>query len=383
MAIAVSPERIRVEASTATPPTQRVMSIDALRGADMFFIVGVEQVIDALSKMFPMEPTLESRLQHAPWAGFHFYDLIFPLFAFIIGVSLVFSLSKAVATEGKAAASVKTIKRSVILFLLGIITYGGIAHGRHDIRILGVLQRLAICSCFGGLAFIWLKKRSLMALTATLLVGYWALLTFVPVPGFGAGDFSEGHNLTNWIDQNYLPWRKWDGDHDPEGLLSSLPAIASTLLGIFAGFLVKNQAVAPARKVRLLLLWGIAGVVAGLLWHFQFPIIKKIWTSSFVLFTAGISSILLASFYWMIDIKNWRSWAKPFVWIGTNAITIYLVFHFVNFGNLASRLLGGEIKDSLDISRPGLGEFAISLLALAFSCWFCKFLYDRKIFLRV
>src|SRR4051794_37161311 len=112
MAIAVSPERIRVQTSSLTQPTQRVMSIDALRGMDMSFIVGVEQVIDALSKMFPMQPTLESRLQHAPWAGFHFYDLIFPLFAFIIGVSMVFSLSKAVAAEGKGAASLKVVKRS-------------------------------------------------------------------------------------------------------------------------------------------------------------------------------------------------------------------------------------------------------------------------------
>src|SRR3954470_6710250 len=191
MALAVSHERIRVEPSAIAAPPQRVMSIDALRGIDMFFIVGVEQIIDALSKMFPMQPTLESRLQHAPWAGFHFYDLIFPLFAFIIGVSMVFSLSKAVAAEGKAAASLKTIKRAAILFILGIITYGGIAQGVDHIRILGVLQRLAICSCFGGLAFIWLNKRSLLALTVFLLVGYWAMLTFIPVPGFGAGDFSE------------------------------------------------------------------------------------------------------------------------------------------------------------------------------------------------
>jgi predicted acyltransferase len=330
-----------------------------------------------------MQPTLESRLQHAPWAGFHFYDLIFPLFAFIIGVSMVFSLSKAVAAEGKLAASLKVIKRSVILFILGIITYGGIARGVDQIRILGVLQRLAICSCFGGLAFIWLNKRSLVALTVILLGGYWALLTFFPVPGFGAGDFSEGHNLTNWIDKNYLPLRKWDGDHDPEGILSSLPAIASTLLGIFAGLVVKNPAVVPHRKVRALVLWGALGVAAGVAWHFQFPIIKKIWSSSFVLFTAGISAILLGAFYWMIDIKHWQSWAKPFVWIGTNAITIYLVFHFVNFGNIASRILGGEIETSLNMAYPALGELVISLLALAFSFWICKFLYDRKIFLRV
>jgi predicted acyltransferase len=385
MALAVSPERVRVQTplTAPAPQTQRVMSIDALRGLDMFFIVGVEQIIDALSKMFPMTPTLESRLQHAPWAGFHFYDLIFPLFAFIIGVSLVFSLSKAVAAEGKSAASLKTIKRGIFLFLLGVILYGGMSRGLDRMRILGVLQRLAICSCFGGLAFIWLNRRALIALTVTLLVGYWAMMTFIPVPGFGAGDYAEGHNLANWIDKNYLPFFKWDGDHDPEGILSSLPAIASTLLGVFAGLLVKNGQVPPARKVRLLMLWGIAGIAAGLVWHGQFPIIKKVWTSSFVLFTAGISSFLLGSLYWMIDIKNWRAWARPFVWIGTNAITIYVIFHLVNFQTVASRLVGGEIQLSLDMAYPALGQLVTSLLALGFSFWICKFLYDRKIFLRV
>lgn len=383
MAIAVSHERIRVDTSAINKPAQRVMSIDALRGMDMFFIVGMEQVFDALSKMFPMEPTLESRLQHAPWAGFHFYDLIFPLFAFIIGVSLVFSLTKAVATEGKVAASLKTLKRAVILFLLGVILYGGISRGLDNLRILGVLQRLAICSLFGGLAFIWLNTRVIVGLTILLLAGYWAMMTYIPVPGFGAGDFAEGHNLANWIDQNYLPYFKWDKTHDPEGILSSLPAIASTLLGIFAGLVIKNGQIAPARKVRLLLLSGIVGVAAGLLWHAQFPIIKKVWTSSFVLFTAGISSILLGLFYWMIDIKNHRAWAQPFVWIGTNAITIYVFVHLVNMQNFASRFLGGEIKASIDMTYNGLGDLVISLLALAFSFAICKFLYDRKIFLRV
>ena len=359
------------------------MSIDALRGVDMFFIVGMEQFFHALSEIFPMQPTLISRLDHAPWAGFHFYDLIFPLFAFIIGVSLVFSLSKVVAVEGKRTASLKTIKRGLILFLLGLILYGGISKGVDNIRILGVLQRLAICSCAAGLAFIWLSPRSTLALTTSLLVGYWAMLTFIPVPGFGAGDFAEGRNLANWIDKNYLPLFKWDGPHDPEGLLSTLPAIATTLLGLFAGSLIKDATISPSRNVRLLLGWGVAGVVAGLLWHLQFPIIKKIWTSSFVLFTAGLSAILLAAFYWMIDVKNWRAWARPFVWIGTNAITIYILVRIVNLQMLASRIVGGEIKISLDMARHGLGDLVISVLALFFSFAICKFLYDRKLFLRV
>ena len=147
--------------------SQRIMSIDALRGMDMFFIVGMEEVFEALSEMFPMSPSLNDRLQHAPWAGFHFYDLIFPLFAFIIGVSLVFSLSKSVATEGKAEASLKILKRSLILFILGILTYGGIEGGIQHVRILGVLQRLALCFCAAGLAFVWMSPRKLVALTVS------------------------------------------------------------------------------------------------------------------------------------------------------------------------------------------------------------------------
>jgi len=349
----------------------------------MFFIVGMEEVFEAVSEMFPMSPSLNDRLQHAPWAGFHFYDLIFPLFAYIIGTSLVFSLSNSIATDGKSATARKILKRALILFLLGILVYGGIGGGIHRVRILGVLQRLALCYCGAGLAFVWLSPRKMVALTVSLLVGYWAMLVFIPVPGFGAGDFAEGHNLTNWLDRLYLPLRKWDGDHDPEGLLSTLPAIASSLLGVFAGLLLKKPAIEPARKLRLLMAWGCAGVLAGLLWHLEFPIIKKIWTSSFVLFTAGISSLLLALFYYVVDMKNHRDWCRPFVWIGMNSITIYLIFHFVRLEQIAKCFVGGELHTGLEHMHHGFGDLIQALLALCFSFLICRFLYQRKLFLRV
>lgn len=363
--------------------SQRLMSIDALRGLDMFFIVGAEEVFEALSAMFPMEPSLNDRLQHAPWAGFHFYDLIFPLFAFVMGVSLVFSLSKSMDTAGRQATTLKILKRSAILWLLGVLVYGGIGGGIEQVRLLGVLQRLALCFCGAGLAFVWMRPRGMVLLTVGLLAGYWAMLTFIPIPGFGAGDFAEGHNLANWIDTMWLPFRKWDGDHDPEGLLSTLPAVATTLLGVFAGMLLKNPAIEPMKKVRLLVGWGIAGIALGLLWHLQFPIIKKLWTSSFVLFTAGISSVLLAVCYQVIDIRQNRRWCQPFVWIGMNAITIYLLFHFVKPGLIARCFTGGEVHKALDATWHGLGDLATALLALAFSVLICRFLFVRKIFLRV
>lgn len=359
------------------------MSIDALRGLDMFFIIGMEEIFRALSKMFPMEPTLNDRLQHAPWAGFHFYDLIFPLFAFIMGTSMVYSLARSMEQDGPAATSWKIVKRTAILYLLGVLNSKGIANGVDQMRLLGVLQRLALCYGFAGLALVWLRPRALVGLVVGLLAGYWALLTFVPVPGFGAGDFTEGHNLTNWIDKLYLPFRKYDGDHDPEGLLSTLPAIATTLLGIFAGMLIRNPAIDPGRKVRLLIGWGCVGIFAGLLWHLQFPIIKKIWSSSFVLFTAGISAVLLGALYHLIDVRQHRAWCRPFVWIGMNAITIYLITHFVSMELIAKRFVGGEIHTALEAVHPGLGFLMRALLALFFAVLICRFLFQRKIFLRI
>jgi len=363
-------------------PGSRVMSIDALRGFDMFWIIGMEEIFAALSKYLHRD--IEKQLDHAPWAGFHFYDLIFPLFAFIIGTTLVFSLGKAVAAGGKGAATIKILKRSVILYLLGIFYYGGFSGTIDHIRLMGVLQRLAICYCFASLAFVWLSPRAMLIACVGILVGYWALLTFVPVPGVGAGNYAEGKNLTNYIDKTYLPWRKWDGDHDPEGLLSNLPAIASSLLGVFAGLLLKNPIPTQRRKVNLLLLWGVAGIACGLLWGLQFPIIKKIWTSSFVLLTAGISAILLAAFYWIIDIKNYRAWAKPFVWIGMNAITVYLARNVIGFEKVAQRLVGGDVEGALNRKfGDGFGELIVAIVGLGLAIWFVWFLYRRKIFLRV
>jgi predicted acyltransferase len=370
------------DAGSRVAVSSRVMSIDALRGFDMFWIIGMEEIFAALSKFLHRD--IARKLDHAPWAGFHFYDSIFPLFVFIIGATLVFSLGKAVATHGKAGATLKILRRFVILYLLGIFYYGGFSGTIDHIRLMGVLQRLAICYCFAGLAFVWLSPRGMLIACVSLLVGYWALLTFVPVPGVGAGNFAEGKNLTNYIDRMYLPWRKWDGDHDPEGLLSNLPAIASCLLGIFAGLLLKNPTVSQRRKVNLLLLWGAAGIACALLWSLQFPIIKKIWTSSFVLLTAGISTILLAAFYWVIDVKNYRAWAKPFVWIGMNAITVYLACNVLGFEKIASRFAGGDVEAALNRKfGDGFGELTIATIALGLAILLVWYLHRRKIFLRV
>ena len=370
-------------AESTTAKSTRLMSLDALRGFDMFWIVGADALVQGLRKISDNGAfqLIARQLEHVEWAGFHFEDLIFPMFVFIVGVSLVFSLGRTIEQKGKSGAAVRIVRRAALLYLLGIFYYGGFSTPFHDIRLLGVLQRIALAYMFGGLIFCFTGLRGCVIACATLLVGYWALLTFVPVPGIGAAHFLPGQNLTNWIDKQYLPLRRWDGDYDPEGLLSTLPAIASCLMGVFAGTLLKRRNVEDLRKVLYLVSAGIVCVLLGWLWNFQFPVIKKIWTSSFVLVAAGYSSILLGAFYLVVDVWKYRKWAQPFVWIGMNPITIYLVLHnIVDVDQLAKRFVGG------DLSKLYLGNYAdlaVAVVGLAITFAVARFLYERKIFIRL
>ncbi|HEY3932053.1 MAG TPA: heparan-alpha-glucosaminide N-acetyltransferase domain-containing protein [Verrucomicrobiae bacterium] len=409
------PSQTEGASSPALPVNQRLMSVDALRGFDMFWIIGADSLVYALNDMSQTKPTkfLANQLNHADWAGFHFYDLIFPLFVFIVGVSLVFSLGKTIANVGRAEALKRIIIRSVLLFAMGIFYSGGFSHSWPDIRLMGVLNRIALAYFFSGLLFCFCKPRTLIAICASLLVGYWALMTFVPFPdvrptpqtqiiekesGFTKisqlnmastnllrGTFLKGVNLSNYIDQKYLPGRKYDGTWDPEGILSTLPAVGTCLLGVFAGLLLKNQKVKDQRKVIFLLSFGVASVALGWLWGIQFPVIKKIWTSSYVLVAGGYSAILLGVFFQIVDVWKWRKWCQPFVWMGMNSITIYIAGDILNgFDGLAERFVGGDITTFFDTSvTEGFGELMVSIVGLLLAFWFAHFLYKRKIFLRL
>jgi len=377
---APEPASTKIAPPAINPPT-RLQSLDALRGFDMFWIAGADDIVMALKAVATTGPIafLATQLEHVKWEGFRFYDLIFPLFVFIVGVSLVFSLTKALQQQGRGAAIKRIFVRTLLLFVLGIIYSGGIAGGIEKIRLLGVLQRIALCYFFAALLFCTLRTRGLIVACVALLVGYWAMMTFIPVPEVGAGSFTEGANLANWIDKEYLPFRRYDGNHDPEGILSTLPAIATCLLGVFAGLLLRNEQVTPAQKVKWLVISGVSGLALGYLWGLQFPIIKKIWTSSYVLIAGGWSCLLLAFFYQVIE--GWRAtkWAQPFVWIGTNPIVIYLVSAWFPFKDLANRIAGGPIKWKLG----PWGEAWVCVITLLLVILFARFLYRRKIFLRL
>jgi predicted acyltransferase len=391
------------------------MSVDALRGFDMFWIIGADSLVYALNRMSQSKPTgfLADQLEHSNWEGLHFYDVIFPLFIFIVGVSLVFSLTKVVAEAGRAGALKRVFIRSALLFAIGIFYSGGFSTSWPDIRLMGVLNRIALAYFFAGLFFCFFRTRALVAICTGLLIGYWALMTFVPFPdvrptpqtqiianesGFTNvselnmtgtnyihGTFIKGVNLSNYIDQKYLPGRKYDGTWDPEGILSTIPAVATCLLGVFAGLLLKNQTVAGRRKVICLLSFGAASVALGWLWGIQFPVIKKIWTSSYVLVVGGYSAILLGVFYQIVDVWKWRAWCQPFVWMGMNSITIYLTSNLLGgFRKPGDRLVGGDIEAFLNMHvAGGFGGLMISITGLLLAFLFAWFLYKRKIFLRL
>lgn len=366
----------------APAPAPRLLALDALRGFDMFWIVGADAIGGALHNLHggPALHFVAEQMDHVAWEGFHFYDLIFPLFVFMVGAAIPLSLEKLVAHGGHAEALRRVGRRTLLLFALGVFYYGGLAS---EPRLLGVLQRIALCYGATSVLYLWLRPRGLVMAFVALLAGYWALLTFVPVPGFGAGDFREGHNLTNWIDAHWLPLRKWNGDHDPEGLLSTLPAIATCLLGVFASKWITDASRSARVRVGGLVAAGVVLVALGWLWGIQFPVIKNLWTSSFVLVAGGWSVLLLAAFYQVVDVWRVQGWARPFMWVGTNSLLIYLVSNVVDFAKLSERFAGGPVAAALDAQWPGLGGLGLALVGAGLAIGFCGWLYRRGIFLRI
>lgn len=361
-------------------PAKRFVSVDVLRGFDMFWIIGGASLVTSLTKLFggPAHEVISLHMDHVDWDGFHFMDLIFPLFVFLAGMSTVFSLGKILDVQGKWAAWKRLIKRCLLIYLMGLFYYGGLADGWEQMRFVGVLQRIAISSFFAGICFMYLGKRGLLITLAAILVGYYILSVFIPAPGQTQVGCSLEETWAFWVDKNFLIGRS--GDWDPEGLLSGIPAIASGLLGVLAGMMMKDESLAHGKRLKHLLVWGVGCLVLGYVWSFHFPIIKVLWTSTFVLWAAGWSFLLLALFYWITDMIGWQKWAQPFIWIGMNSLTIYMTVAFVNFHGLANRLIG---KDITGLIGDPWADFVRRAVQMALIFLFLRYLYKKKIFLRM
>ena len=324
-------------ADTARPG--RMVSLDVFRGATIAAMILVNDP-GSWSHIYPP-------LEHAEWNGWTPTDLIFPFFLFIVGVSMTLSFASRIARGvPRGALVIHVVRRSALIFAIGLFLNGFPSFDLSSIRIMGVLQRIAICYLVSGLLYLatFQKEptanrpacvRANLRVTATvaiaLLVGYWALMTFVPVPGYGAGHLGKEDNLGAYIDRTLMGGHLWSESvtWDPEGFLSTLPAIASLLIGILAGEWLRSDRQA-GRKVLGLAGAGLLLLVAGRLLHPYFPINKNLWTSSFVLFTAGFAMLLLAACYWLVDVRAWRAWTAPFLVFGMNAILAYALAALVS-----------------------------------------------------
>lgn len=369
---------------TPTPtaiPSGRVHSIDALRGFDMFWIIGGGTVIERLFAFsrIPFLDALNRQFEHSEWNGFTFEDFIFPLFLFIVGLAIPYSLTKRLSRgDSRRSIVLHILKRTALLFLLGLLYNGFLGFDIGNMRWAGVLQRIALGYFAAALIFVFTGVRGRAVWAGAILIGYWLVMTVVPVPEFGAGVLTPEGNFASWIDRLLLPGRFCCFEFgDNEGLLSTIPAIATCLLGVLCGDWLRSGRSGTELTAGMALA-GIVSLVAGLIWGIVFPINKLIWTSSYVLFAAGWSLLLFAAFYWVIDVRGWQKWAFFFIVIGLNPITIYIGQEIVNFGSISNYFLRGISSNLGDFRQvfTAMGSFGAKWLFL----WF---LFRQKIFLKV
>lgn len=369
----------------------RLYSLDALRGFDMFWIMGADALFHALSDAAPNSGVLKAisdQLEHPLWNGFHFYDLIFPLFLFMAGVSTPFSVGRELQ-KGKSRPQLvwRVVKRGLILVLFGLIANNGLEiRPLADIRFPSVLGRIGIAYMLANIIYLYSKEITQMIWFWGLLIGYWLLLKFTSAPGFHAGDLTPEGNFASWVDRTILPGHLYvpfpDGRpnmHDPEGLFSTIPAISTGLLGILTGTLLKKSSLSQMQKVARMSIIGVIFIILALVWNFDFPINKNLWTSSFVLNVGGISLLLMALFYYVIDVLGYKSWAFFFKVIGMNSILIYMSGHFISWHYTTNSFF----KWLIQLCGEPWGAVMLALCVLAVKWLFLYFMYKKKLFLRV
>lgn len=361
---------------------ERLRSLDVLRGFDMFWIIGGEALIIALAKStgWTWMDKLSIQMHHVDWNGFHFYDLIFPLFMFISGVAVPYALiSKLEKGVAKFRLTRKVLFRMLILVVFGFVYNGALQNGFSNMRAASVLAQIGIS--YGFAALIVLNTSSLKQ-RIYWLIGIWgsiaALQLFVPVPGFGPGNITPEGSINAWIDQHFLPGRMYFGIYDPEGILCIVSATTVTLMGTFAGSILRNKSFSPGKKAAVLCYVGLGLLAVAIALSTIYPVIKNIWTVPYTMLTAGISFLLLSLFYFLIDVKGWRKGTFFFRVIGLNSITIYLGNRIIDFNHTSEFLLGWLAGPLDDYGR------VVIISGLIIAEWlFLYYLYRYRIFLRV
>ncbi len=360
----------------------RLSSIDALRGFVMFWIMGGDQIFPLLAKNLPSPfmHTIAAQFEHVPWHGLVFYDLIFPTFMFLAGTAMPFSFGKHLDAGGsRGELYAKAFKRSLGIVAAGFI-FNGILRfeGIENFRLPGVLQRIGVTYFFGSMIYLSFNLRGRIAWVTGILLGYWALMMLIPNPQLGTSVLTPEGNLAGYVDRVLLSGRMCCYNFgDNEGLLSTLPAITTVVLGSFAGTWLHSKR-PQAKKALGLAGAGLAAVALGYLWSRWFPLNKNLWTSSFALAAAGYSTLMLALFYWLMDIQGRRAWAFAFIVIGMNSITIYLAQEIVDFAAIAKFFVAGLARFA-----GAYQELVMVAAMLTVKIGALYLLWKQKVFLRL
>jgi predicted acyltransferase len=392
MATSVTKNQVTTTTAPQAGVMRRLVSLDVARGITIAFMILVN---NGGSGRYSYR-----QLEHSPWNGWTLTDLVFPSFLFIAGISIVFSTESRLARgESKASLRLHTLKRSVVLFLFGLVVNGFPLFHLSTLRIYGVLQRIAICFLLASLLYLWNNRAWLPAsLTVVALLGYWVLMRWAPIPGIGipTRDVALLDPNLNWVayvDRMIFPGRLYEKVRDPEGLLSNIPAMGTILLGILTGIWLRRPK-SLTTKATGLLAASITGLVLGKVWNIWFPINKKLWTSSYVLFAAGCTLLLLAICFYAVEIKRWtRGWTYPWLVFGSNAIAAYMVSELLAGGISTILLHDGDKTRNLQewiyyhwffpLINPSFGSlmYAITFVLVCFLP--VLLLYRKKIFIKV
>jgi predicted acyltransferase len=366
-----------------TDTKERLLSLDTLRGFDMAMLVGIGGIIIALANLtgWGWLEAIANQQHHVQWEGFRFYDLIFPLFMFISGVAIPYAInSKVEKGIAKSQLFRKIFIRLLVLVGFGIIYNGALERGFTNLRYASVLSQIGFGYFFAALISLYSKSIKGPAYWLVgILAGVAVLQLFVPVPGYGAGTFEPATTINAWLDQHLLPGRLYDEVFDPEGILCIVSAISITLMGTLSGHIIRSAKAAPARKALYLALAGVILVAIAQALSPFYPIIKKMWTASYVIKAGGVSALLLALFYFVIDVKGSKNWTLFFRVFGMNSITIYMADRIINFHDISRFFLNFT---SVHINEQW-GAVFITSGVLVIQWALMLFLYRRKIFLRV
>jgi predicted acyltransferase len=374
--------------STKASASTRLIFLDVVRGLTVAFMILVNNNGSEHLAYWP--------LKHADWNGWTPTDLVFPTFLFLVGITTVLSTASRIARgESRRTLLAHAARRAAILFVLGILIHGFPHYPLHTLRIYGVLQRIAICYFVSTAIYLWDRRvATLVSVAAACLLGYWILMRWVPIPGYGVAgrDFPFMDKEINWVsvvDRRLFPGRLLEKTRDPLGLISAIPAVATCLLGMLTGLWLRTQRTMQ-QKATGMLLAAVTGLVLGWLWSAWFPINKRLWTSSYVLFAAGWTLLLMAACYYLIDIKKLgRGWTAPWKVFGSNAIFVYAFAELLAITLEIIRIHGQPLKELLysrlfePIVSPAFGSLLYSL-AFVLVCFIpCLVLYRRQVFLKL